>query len=213
MRIVIGEDSTLFREGLAALLETTGHEIVGRAATGPAAVGQVRAHRPDVVVLDIRMPTDDEGIAAAMEIRSWSPPTPVMLLSQHIETRRTVEVVATGSIGYLLKDRVLDVNEFLDALERVAAGGTALDPEIVVRLLGAARARSVLGTLTARELDVLTLMAEGWSNHAIAARLFLSERTIETHTASLFAKLRLNDSPDENRRVRAILAYLEARTS
>ncbi len=213
MRVVIGEDSALFREGIAALLETAGHQIVGRASTGAAAVAQVRAHRPDVAVLDIRMPSENEGIAAALEIRAWDPPTPVMLLSQHIETRQTVELVAAGAIGYLLKDRVLDVDEFLVALDRVASGGTALDPEIVTRLLGAARAGSVLDALTPRELEVLALMAEGWSNQAIAARLFLSERTIETHTGGIFAKLRLSDSPDENRRVRAILAYLDARIS
>ncbi|MGB4136829.1 MAG: response regulator transcription factor [Microbacterium sp.] len=210
MRVVIGEDSALFREGLAALLESAGHEIVGRAATGAAAVAQVRAHGPDVVVLDIRMPSDDEGIAAALEIREWLPPTPVMLLSQHIETRRTVDLVAGGAIGYLLKDRVLDVDEFLAALERVAAGGTALDPDVVTRLLGAARAASVLDALTPRELEVLGRMAEGWSNAAIGARLFLSERTVETHIGSIFAKLSLPDSPDQNRRVQAILAYLEA---
>lgn len=210
MRIVIGEDSALFREGLAALLSSAGHEVVGRAATGPAAVAQVRAHLPDVVVLDIRMPSDDEGIAAALEIRAWEPPTPVMLLSQHIETRRTVELVTSGGIGYLLKDRVLDVDQFLVALERVAAGGTALDPDVVTRLLGTARASSALDPLTPRELEVLGLMAEGWSNGAIAARLFLSERTVETHIGSIFAKLALTDSPDQNRRVQAILAYLEA---
>lgn len=211
MRIVIGEDSALFREGLAALLESAGHEIVGRAATGPAAVAQVRAHRPDIAVLDIRMPDDDEGLAAAIEIREWQPPTPVLLLSQHIVARRTVELLAGEAIGYLLKDRVLDVDEFLAALSRVAAGGIAVDPEVVARLLGTARASSVLDSLTPRELDVLELMAEGWSNTAIAHRLFLSERTIETHTSSIFAKLGLDESPDGNRRVRAILAYLEAR--
>jgi DNA-binding NarL/FixJ family response regulator len=211
MRVVIGEDSTLFREGLAALLTSAGHDIVGRASTGPAAVAQVRAHRPDVVVLDIRMPSDDEGISAALEIREWSPPTPVMLLSQHIETRRTVELVAGGAIGYLLKDRVLDVDEFLVALERVAAGGTALDAQVVTRLLGAARATSVLDALTPREIEVLALMAEGLTNSAIGQRLFLSERTVETHIGSIFAKLALPESPDENRRVRAILAYLDAR--
>lgn len=212
MRVVIGEDSALFREGMAALLQSAGHEVVGRAATGPSAVAQVRAHGPDVAVLDIRMPHDDEGIAAALEIRAWDPPTPVMLLSQHIETRRTVELVTSGAIGYLLKDRVLDVDEFLASLERVAAGGTALDPDVVTRLLGAARAASVLDVLTPRELDVLRLMAEGWSNAAIGARLFLSERTVETHIGSVFGKLSLDDSPDGNRRVRAILAYLEAQT-
>jgi len=213
VRIVIGEDSALFREGMAALLESAGHEIVGRAATGAAAVAQVRAHRPDVVVLDVRMPHGDEGIGAALEIRAWDPPTPVMLLSQHIETRRTVELLTSGAIGYLLKDRVLDVDEFLLSLERVAAGGTALDPDVVTRLLGAARASSVLDALTPRELDVLRLMAEGWSNAAIGARLFLSERTVETHIGSVFAKLSLDGSPDGNRRVRAILAYLETQTA
>lgn len=213
MRVVIGEDSALFREGLAALLETAGHEIVGRAASAAAVVAQVRAHRPDVAVLDIRMPSDDEGIDAAIEIRAWDPPTPVMLLSQHVVTRRTMDLVTTGAIGYLLKDRVLDVDDFLVALDRVAAGGTALDPEIVTRLLNSARSGSILDALTPRERDVLALMAEGLSNHAISARLFLSERTIETHTGSIFAKLALADSPDENRRVRAILAYLDARSS
>lgn len=214
MRIVIGEDSALFREGLAALLESAGHEVVGRAATASTTVAQVRAHTPDVVVLDIRMPSDDEGIAAALEIRGWEPPTPVMLLSQHIETRRTVELVTEGAIGYLLKDRVLDVDEFLTALERVAAGGTALDPEVVRNLLGTAKAApaSILDSLTPREADVLALMAQGWSNGAIATRLFLSERTVETHIGSIFAKLELAESPDGNRRVRAILAYLETLT-
>lgn len=211
MRVVIGEDSTLFREGLASLLESAGHEIVGRASTGPAAVAQVRAHRPDIVVLDVRMPSDDEGVAAALEVRAWTPPTPVLLLSQHVETRRTIDLVAGGAIGYLLKDRVLDVEEFLGALERVAGGGTALDPEVVTRLLGAARTRPMFDALTGREVEVLALMAEGWSNQAIAARLFLSERTIETHIGSIFAKLGLSESPDENRRVRAILAYLDVR--
>lgn len=213
MRVVIGEDSALFRQGLAALLETAGHEIVALADSGPATIEKVRAHHPDVVVLDVRMPAEDEGIAAALEIRAADPPVPVVLLSQHIETRRTVELLAKGGIGYLLKDRVLDVEEFLVALDRVAAGGTILDPEIVARLLGVARAASVLDPLTPRELEVLALMAQGCSNQAVAARLFLSERTVETHTGSIFAKFRLQDSPDENRRVRAILTYLEARTT
>jgi len=213
MRIVIGEDSTLFREGIASLLASAGHTIVGKAATGPAAVAQVRAHQPDIVVLDVRMPNEDEGVAAALEIREWTPPTPVMLLSQHIETRRTIELVSGGAIGYLLKDRVLDVDDFLTALDRVAAGGTALDQEVVLRLLTSARAISALDPLTTRENEVLTLMAEGWSNHAIAARLFLSERTVETHISSIFTKLNLAETPDGHRRVRAILTFLEATNS
>ncbi|MFF2371670.1 response regulator [Agromyces sp. NPDC058110] len=211
MRIVIGEDSALFREGLAALLASAGHEIVGRASTGPAAVAQVRAHRPDVVVLDIRMPSADEGVAAAIEIREWSPPTPVLLLSQHIETRRTVELVSSGAIGYLLKDRVLDVDEFLNALDRVAGGGTALDPEVVRRLLVSAKS-TVLDGLTPREREVLALMAEGRSNTAIGQHLYLSARTVETHISNIFAKLDLHESADDHRRVLAILTYLEAGT-
>ncbi|WP_257477344.1 response regulator transcription factor [Acidipropionibacterium jensenii] len=211
MRIVIGEDSALFREGLSALLESAGHQVVARASTAATAVAQVRALHPDVVILDVRMPDDAEGIEAALEIRDWRPPTPVMLLSQHVETRRSVELVTSGAIGYLLKDRVLDVEEFMSALRRVAAGGTSLDPEVVQRLLGAARASSVLEGLTPRENEVLALMARGWSNAAIAQRLFLSERTVETHISSIFSKLGMIESPDGNRRVRAILTYLDAR--
>ena len=210
MRIVIGEDSALFREGLAALLQSSGHEVVARASTAAAAVSQVRAHRPDAVVLDIRMPTDHEGIAAALEIREWSPAMPIMLLSQHIEVRRVFDLVQAGAMGYLLKDRVLDVDEFLAALDRVAAGGTALDSDVVSRLVGAARTSTVLDNLTPRERAVLSLMAQGWSNATIARRLSLSERTIETHCGSIFVKLGLTESVDENRRVRAILTYLEA---
>ena len=210
MRIVIAEDSALFREGLAALLTVAGHEIVGRASNAQQAISLTCAHRPDIAVLDIRMPRDDEGIGAALEIRAREPEIPLLLLSQHIETRRTVDLVLGGAIGYLLKDRVLDVTEFLIALERVAAGGTALDPEVVTRMLGSARSTAVLEGLTSREEEVLALMAEGWSNQAIATRLFLSERTIETHIGSIFAKLELPETADGNRRVRAILAYLEA---
>ncbi len=210
LRVVIGEDSTLFREGLAALLTSAGHDIVGRAATAATAISQVRAHQPNVVVLDIRMPSADEGLDAALEIRAWDPPTPVLLLSQHIEARRSIELVASGGFGYLLKDRVLDVDDFLNSLEQVARGGTALDPEIVTRLVGSARASSILTALTPRELEVLQLMAEGRSNAAIGTRLYLSERTVETHVRSILTKLAIPESADDHRRVLAILTYLNA---
>lgn len=210
MRVVIGEDAALFREGLAALVESAGHDVVARAATADDAVARTMALRPDVVILDVRMPTGDEGIQAALRIRGSSRPTPVMLLSQHIETRRTIDLVTGGAIGYLLKDRVLDVDDFLTALMRVARGGTALDPDVVRNLLAGARVHTPLDALTARERDVLALMAQGLSNGAIARRLFVSERTVETHIGSLMGKLDLPDSPDDNRRVHAILTYLEA---
>ncbi|TAM66181.1 MAG: response regulator transcription factor [Microbacteriaceae bacterium] len=210
MRVVIAEDSALFRQGLAALLESAGHDIVGTASTAVTAIAQTRALQPDIIVLDIRMPGDDDGIAAALEIRAWHQPTPVMLLSQHVETRHVLELTASGSIGYLLKDRVLDVDDFLAALQRVQTGGTVLDPEIVTRLIGTARASSVLDALTPRELDVLELMAQGRSNRSVAERLVVSERTVETHVTSILAKLDLPESTDHHRRVRAVLTYLEA---
>lgn len=211
MRVVIGEDSALFREGLAALLETSGYEVVGRSENGADVLGCVRRGAPDVVILDVRMPNDDEGILAALEVRAEFPRLPVMLLSQHVETRRTAELMTDGGIGYLLKDRVLDVEEFLAGLRRVAAGGTALDPEVIARLVGVARTMSGLNDLTFREQDVLSLMAQGWSNSAIAARLFLSPRTVETHIGSIFTKLDIPATSSCHRRVRAILAYLQGR--
>lgn len=210
MRIVIGEDSALFREGLAALLESAGHVVVARHDNGDDVVHSALSLLPEIVILDIRLPHETEGIAAALAIRAEKPQMPIMLLSQHVEANRAIDLVQTGAIGYLLKDRVLDVDEFLATLERVAGGGAALDQEVVMRLLGAARASTILAELTQRELDVLALMAEGWSNRAIARRLSLSERTIETHIGSIFMKLALGDSPDGHRRVRAILAYLKA---
>lgn len=210
MRVVIGEDSALFRHGLAALLESAGHDIVGTASTGATAIAQTRALQPDIAILDIRMPGTVDGIAAALEIRAWQPPTPVMLLSQHVETRHVLELTATGSIGYLLKDRVLDVDDFLSALQRVQAGGTVLDPEIITRLIGTVRASSVLDALTPRELEVLELLAQGRSNHSIAQRLVVSERTVETHVTGILTKFDLPESTDHHRRVRAVLTYLEA---
>lgn len=209
MRVVIAEDSALFREGLASLLESEGHDVVGRATTAAEAVNQARALKPDIVVLDVRMPADDEGIQAAIEIRSCGTPVPVLLLSQHIETGRTIELLAGGAIGYLLKDRVLDVDQFLLDLARVAEGGTIIDSEVIGRLFSAAREKSALDELTAREIDVLREMAEGYSNIAIARRLFLSERTVETHISKIFHKLAIPTTADGHRRVRAVLAYLD----
>lgn len=211
MRIVIGEDSALFREGLARLLADAGHDIVALAADAPALVAAVADHRPDLAVIDIRMPPDltDDGARAARQIRQTRPELGIVLLSQHIETRNAVELVARGRFGYLLKDRVFDVDDFLDALVRVAAGGTALDPEVVARVIGVRR--DPLAALTPRELEVLALMAEGHTNLGVARRLWLTERTVETHVASIMAKLSLGTSTEHNRRVLAVLAYLTAR--
>ncbi|MFF3323544.1 response regulator [Streptomyces sp. NPDC002889] len=211
MRIVIGEDSTLFREGLARLLADAGHDIVGRAADASALVGAVTQARPDLAIIDICMPPDltDDGARAARRIRDAYPQLGIVLLSQHIETRNAVELVAQGRFGYLLKDRVLDVDTFLEALLRVAAGGSALDPHVVSRMIGTHR--DPLASLTVRELDVLALMAEGHTNLGIARRLWLAERTVETHVASIMVKLELTTSKEHNRRVLAVVAYLSSR--
>lgn len=213
MRIVIGEDSTLFREGLASLLTTAGHEVVGRAADASTLVTVVAEHQPDLAIIDVRMPPDltDDGARAARTLRGSFPLLGIVLLSQHIETRHSVELVASGRFGYLLKDRVLDVDDFVDALTRVAGGGSALDPEVVGRLLSAARQDDPLGRLTAREREVLSLMAEGRTNVGIARRLWLQHRTVEAHVGNIMAKLGLPSDDDENhRRVLAVLAYLNA---
>lgn len=207
MRIVIGEDSTLFREGLASLLTDAGHEIVGRAPDAETLLDVVAETQPDLAVVDIRMPPDltDDGARAARLIRERHPGVAIVLLSQHVETKHSVELVSAGGFGYLLKDRVLDVDDFLGSLDRVAAGGSALDPEVVSRLLGA---RDGLTALTAREHDVLALMAEGLTNVGIARRLFLTQRTVETHIGSILAKLGLITNEEEHRRVLAVLRYL-----
>lgn len=207
MRIVIGEDSALFREGLASLLTDTGHDIVGRAPDANTLLDVVAETQPDLAVIDIRMPPDltDDGARAARLIRARHPDIAIVLLSQHVETKHSVDLVSSGGFGYLLKDRVLDVDDFLASLDRVAAGGSALDPEVVARLLGA---RESLAALTAREHDVLALMAEGLTNVGIARRLFLTERTVETHIGSILAKLDLTTNEEEHRRVLAVLRYL-----
>src|SRR5450755_2004612 len=208
MRIVIAEDSAVIRAGLVEILADRGHETV-------AAVGDAEALRAAV---DVRMPPDytDEGIRAAIAIRRDHPGTGVLVFSQHIETRYAADLLGAASgggaagVGYLLKDRVADVAEFAEALSRVAAGGTALDPEVVTQLLGASRRTDGLGSLTARERDVLGLMAEGRSNSAIAGILVVSERAVEKHVGNIFSKLGLAPSDADHRRVLAVLRYLES---
>ena len=214
MRVVIGEDSVLFREGLSRLLADAGHDVVAAEPDAPTVIEAVERTAPDLVVLDIRMPPDltDDGARAASTIRSAHPDLGIVLLSQHIETRHTVALVTSGRFGYLLKDRVLDVDDFLDALDRVAAGGSALDPEVVLRLLGARHDALGMERLTPREQEVLALVAEGRTNGGIARRLWLTDRTVETHVSNIMAKLGLAQADDDDhRRVLVVLAYLKAR--
>jgi DNA-binding NarL/FixJ family response regulator len=214
MRVVIAEDAALFREGLVRLLQDRGHQVCAAVADGDALLAAATRHRPDVAVVDIRMPPThtDEGLRAALELRRHHPQTGVLVLSQYIETRyaaRLLEGNASG-VGYLLKDRVADVAEFADALVRVAAGGTALDPEVVSQLLGAGRHAQGLATLTPREREVLSLMAEGRSNAGIAAALVISAGAVEKHVASIFGKLGLPPAEGDNRRVLAVLRFLRS---
>jgi DNA-binding NarL/FixJ family response regulator len=210
VRIILAEDSVLFREGLSRLLTDAGHEIVATVGDASALVNTVRNARPDIVIVDVRMPPtmSDDGAQAAQRMRAEIPDLPIILLSQHIETRHAVDLVASGSFGYLLKDRVLHVDDFLDAIRRVASGGSALDPAIVGALIAPTRRDDPLRALTAREREVLALVAEGLSNTAISAQLVVAERTVETHMRSIFHKLRIVDTEDNHRRVLAVLAYL-----
>lgn len=213
MRIVIGEDSVLFREGLARLLADAGHDVVGKAADAPALIATVRATSPDLAIVDVRMPPDDtdDGARAARHLREAFPELGIVLLSQYVEARHSVDLAAAGGgFGYLLKDRVFDVDDFLESLRRVAAGGTALDPAVVARLLAPAQRTDVLRTLTPREREVLALMAEGRTNAGIARKLWLSDHTVETHVSSILAKLSINDGDEDHRRVLAVLTYLGA---
>jgi DNA-binding NarL/FixJ family response regulator len=218
MRIVIAEDSAVVRAGLAEILADSGHEVVAAVGNADGLLAAVAEHRPDAAVVDVRMPPGyaDEGVRAAITIRRDHPKTGVLVFSQYIETNYAADLLGAASggsaagVGYLLKDRVSDVDEFVEALSRVAAGGTALDPEVVTQLLAASRRTDKLGSLTAREREVLALMAEGRSNGAIAASLVVSERAVEKHVANIFSKLTLAPSDADNRRVLAVLRYLES---
>jgi DNA-binding NarL/FixJ family response regulator len=210
---MIAEDQVLLREGLARLFADGGHEVVASMGDAEHLVPAVAGHRPDLVVLDIRMPPSftDEGARAAGEIKRTHPEIGVLVLSQHIETTHAVELVTLGGFGYLLKDRVLDVGEFLAAAERVAQGGSALDPKVVARLVAPRDGGGPLAELSEREREVLELMAEGLTNTGIAKRLYLSERTVEAHVRHVLMKLELPEGEDGHRRVLAVLAHLRAR--
>ncbi len=211
LRIVVADDSALLREGIASLLEDAGHEVVGRSGNADDLLVKVRSLAPDVAIVDVRMPPGnaDDGLVAAVEIRRSHPSVAVLVLSQHLEPAYMLELVgdSASGVGYLLKDRVRDVGEFIDSVERVASGGTAFDPEVVKSLVGGRR-RSALDELTDRERSVLVLIAEGRSNRAIAKQLYLSSRAVERHVQAIFLKLGLPDSEDDNRRVLAVLALL-----
>ncbi|HEY7265293.1 MAG TPA: response regulator transcription factor [Trebonia sp.] len=217
MRIVIAEDSAVLRAGLAEILADSGHQVLAAVGNAGDLLTAVDKHHPDAAVVDVRMPPGytDEGVRAAIAIRRDYPATGVLVFSQYIETRYAADLLGAASgggaagVGYLLKDRVGDVEEFVEALSRVAAGGTALDPEVVTQLLRTRRRDTGLGSLTARERDVLALMAEGRSNGAIATALVISERAVEKHIANIFSKLGLAPSDADHRRVLAVLRYLQ----
>lgn len=212
MRVTVADDSMLVREGVVRLLEAAGFEVVGQAADGDALIRKTRAHKPDIAIIDIRMPPThtDEGLRAALAIREEMPGTGVMVLSEYIEEEYAVELLGddAAGVGYLLKDRVLDPKRFAEAVQRVAEGGSALDPEVVSQMLGRRRIKDPLAELTSRERTVLGLMAEGRSNRAIADTLVISERAVEKHVTSIFTKLNLPPAAADHRRVLAVLAFL-----
>jgi DNA-binding NarL/FixJ family response regulator len=217
VRVVIAEDSVLLREGLAKLLEDEGIEVAARAGDAESLLLKVRSYHPDVAIVDVRMPPThtDEGARAAVTIRELHPEVGVLLLSQVIEATFALRLFteSPAGFGYLLKDRVLDVDDFVDALRRVARGGTAIDPAVVGQLLGRTRPDDPIATLTDRERSVMELMAEGRSNAGIGHKLFLSPKTVETHVHAIFSKLDLAPAPDDHRRVLAVLAFLDTRAA
>ena len=212
MRVVVADDSVLLREGVVRLLEENGFEVVGQAGDAEDLIRKVKAHKPDVAVVDIRMPptNTDDGLRAALEIRAELPDTGVLVLSQYVEEGYALDLVgdSAGGVGYLLKDRVADVDRFVDSVRRVADGGSALDPEVVSQLVGRARRDDPIDELTPREREVLELMAEGRSNNAIAEHMTVTERAVEKHVTSIFGKLGLAPAPEDHRRVLAVLAFL-----
>jgi DNA-binding NarL/FixJ family response regulator len=214
VRVVLGEDLALLRDGLIRLLTAHDFDVVEAVDNGPGLLRAMVTHKPDVAVVDVRLPPTftDEGLRAAIEARHQVPGLPVLVLSQYVEQLYARELLSdgTGAVGYLLKDRVSDVGQFVDAVRRVAAGGTAMDPEVVSQLLARHADHSPIGRLTPRESEVLGLMAEGRSNAAIAATLFVTEKAVSKHTNNIFAKLGLPPSSDDNRRVLAVLAHLNA---
>jgi DNA-binding NarL/FixJ family response regulator len=214
MRVVLADDSLLLREGVARLLEDAGLEVVAQAGDAEDLLRKVGAHKPDVAIVDVRMPPThtDEGLRAAVDIRGRFPDTGVLVLSQYIEESYAMELLSDNAegVGYLLKDRVADLDRFVDAVKRVGEGGSALDPEVVSRLLGRRRREDPLAEISPREREVLALMAEGRSNHAIANELVVTERAVEKHVTSIFSKLDLPPTPDDHRRVLAVLTYLKA---
>ena len=214
VRVVLADDSVLLREGLARLLEDSGFEVAGQSGDGEDLLRKVGAHKPDVAVIDVRMPPThtDEGLRAAQRIRAEYPGVGVLVLSQYVEESYALELLteSTERTGYLLKDRVADIDSFTDAVRRVAGGGSALDPEVVAMLLGRRRREDPLETITPREREVLGLMAEGRSNAAIAESMVVTERAVEKHVTSIFSKLRLAPAAEDHRRVLAVLTYLRS---
>jgi DNA-binding NarL/FixJ family response regulator len=212
VRVVIAEDLVLLREGIASLLADAGHEVVAAVADGDELVAAVAERKPDLAIIDVRLPPSqtDEGVRAAVEVRRRDPQTAILILSQYVEERYASDLLSGGSrgVGYLLKDRIGDVGEFLSALRRIAAGGTAIDPEVVSQLLARRRRGDVLDELTPREREVLALMAEGHTNSAIAERLVVTNGAVEKHVGNVFMKLGLPQTEQQHRRVLAVLTYL-----